>query len=75
MLIRAASQVMAMPTPVVVIRTPRMCGSLGITSPLTLATRMWVRTEIRVTSPLARNMRVDLRRSEVRVAEHLLDAP
>jgi hypothetical protein len=31
-LIRAASNVMATPTPVVVIKTPRRCGSLGIDS-------------------------------------------
>ena len=43
-----------------------------LVSPLTA--RMWVRTEIRVTSAGVRNMGIELGRAEVRVTEHLLHA-
>src|SRR3954447_19077115 len=72
-LTRAASQVIARPTPVVVIRTPTRCGSFGIGLVSCSTARMWVRTEVRVTSARVRNMGVDLGGAEVCVAEHLLD--
>src|SRR4051794_39444947 len=41
-------------------------------TPATLAPSAWVRVEIHVFEPLGREVRVDLRRGDVRVAEHLL---
>src|SRR5215211_418005 len=70
---RAASHVIARPIPVVMIRTPRRCGSLGIGRVSGWTARMWVRTEIGVTTACVRNMGVDLGRAQIRVTQHLLD--
>src|SRR6187431_1870562 len=71
-LVRAASQVIARPTPVVVISTPSRCGSLGMGLVSLATTCMWMRTEERVTPARIRNMRVELGRPQVGVAQHLL---
>ena len=74
MLIRAASHVIAGPTPPVMIRSPRRIESLGICLVSFLTARMWVRTEIRVTPSSVRNMGIELGRPEVGMPKHLLHA-